>query len=88
MFALMDRHYVNVQQVPPPRNSTQRVSRHASARFHLGCPVLGVRQDGDVLCVLTSKGEFELDFLIVSTGFKIDWTSRPELRCPSLRSFW
>ena len=23
------RHYINAQQVPPPRNSTQRVSRHA-----------------------------------------------------------
>lgn len=73
------RHYVNVQQVPPPRGSTLRVSRHANARFHLGCPVLGVRQEGDVLRVSTPKGELELDFLIVSTGFKIDWTSRPEL---------
>lgn len=73
------RHYVNVQQVPPPRGSTLRVSRHANARFHLGCPVLGVRQEGDVLHVSTPKGNFELDFLIVSTGFKIDWASRPEL---------
>lgn len=83
------RHYVNVQQVPPPRNSTQRVSRHANARFHLGCPVLAVRQDGDVLCVLTPKGEFELDFLIVSTGFKIDWASRPELAliAPQVRAW-
>jgi cation diffusion facilitator CzcD-associated flavoprotein CzcO len=73
------RHYVNVQQVPPPRGSTLRVSRHANAHFHLGCPVLGVRQDGDVLHVSTPKGSFVLDFLIVSTGFKIDWASRPEL---------
>ncbi len=73
------RHYVNVQQVPPPRGSTLRVSRHANARFHLGCPVLGVQQKGDVLHVSTPKGTFELDFLIVSTGFKIDWASRPEL---------
>ena len=83
------RHYVNIQQVPPPRNSTQRVSRHANARFHLGCPVLAVRQDGDVLRVLTPKGEFELDFLIVSTGFKIDWASRPELAliAPQVRAW-
>ncbi len=73
------RHYVNVQQVPPPRGSTLRVSRHANARFHLGCPVFDVQQKGNVLHVLTAKGTFELDFLIVSTGFKIDWASRPEL---------
>jgi thioredoxin reductase len=30
------RHYVNVQQVPPPSGSTRRVSRFANARFLLG----------------------------------------------------
>ena len=34
------RHYIHVQQVPPPRNSTLRVSRHANAFFHLGCAVI------------------------------------------------
>ena len=33
------RHYINTQQVPPPRNSTLRVSRHANAHFHLGAAI-------------------------------------------------
>jgi len=72
------RHYINAQQVPPPSNSTQRVSRHANAHFHLGCSIEDVRLYGDDIRVSTSKGVFTLDFLICSTGFRIDWTARPE----------
>ncbi|MEO7953277.1 MAG: NAD(P)/FAD-dependent oxidoreductase [Polaromonas sp.] len=72
------RHYINVANVPPPRGSTLRVSRHAHARFNLGCPILKVVQEGDALRVTTPKGDFVLDFLIVSTGFRLDWYQRPE----------
>src|SRR5256885_7359958 len=37
-----------------------------------------VEQDGDRLRVDTPRGVFVLDFLIVSTGFAIDWRQRPE----------
>ncbi|OZI53685.1 flavin-containing monooxygenase [Bordetella genomosp. 5] len=72
------RHYINVQQVPPPRGSTLRVSRHPNARFNLGAAVLDARMDGDEIKVTTPKGVFRLDFLIFSTGFRIDWKARPE----------
>ncbi len=72
------RHYINVEQVPPPRGSTLRVSRHANAHFHFACPIEGVQQQGDTLHVRTPKGTFSFDFLLVSTGFKVDWTNRPE----------
>lgn len=79
------RHYINAQQVPPPRGSTQRVSRHPNAYFHVGCPVTAVKtlpahDDGTpgALRIQTPKGELEADFLIVSTGFVIDWTQRAE----------
>lgn len=72
------RHYINVANVPPPHGSTLRVSRHANARFNFGCPVLSVARDGQAMRVNTPKGEFAFDFLIVSTGFKIDWAVRPE----------
>jgi len=72
------RHYVNVQQVPPPRGSTLRVSRHPNARFNLGAPILDVTPVGDELHVRTAKGTFVLDFLVFATGFRIDITSRPE----------
>ena len=72
------RHYINAQQVPPPHGSTLRVSRHDNAFFHLGCAVQSVEKAGDKLQVRTSAGVFVLDFLIVSTGFAIDWSLRPE----------
>ena len=72
------RHYINVEQVPPPRGSTLRVSRHANARFNFGCAILGMDEHDGVLHVATPKGVFHLDFLIFSTGFRTDWASRPE----------
>ena len=72
------RQYINSAQVPPPRGSTLRVSRHANAHFHLGCPVQSVHAEGDTVVVHTPKGRFTFDFLIVSTGFVIDWSRRPE----------
>jgi cation diffusion facilitator CzcD-associated flavoprotein CzcO len=74
------RHYINTQQVPPPRNSTQRVSRHPNAHFHLGVAIEGVSERGGALHVRTSAGPIELDFLIFATGFKVDWRQRPMLR--------
>jgi cation diffusion facilitator CzcD-associated flavoprotein CzcO len=74
------RHYINTQQVPPPRNSTQRVSRHANGHFHLGVAIVGVEERGGALHVGTSAGPIELDFLIFATGFKVDWRQRPMLR--------
>lgn len=74
------RHYINAQQVPPPRNSTLRVTRHANAHVHLGCAVEAVREDGGALRVDTSRGPIALDFLIVATGFVVDWAQRPMLR--------
>ncbi len=83
------RHYINSQQVPPPRGSTLRVSRHAKARFNLGCAIEAIDVDGDLLRVRTSKGVFELDFLIFSTGFRIALETRPEFAAfaPHAR-FW
>ena len=72
------RHYINTTQVPPPHGSTLRVSRHPNAFFHLGCPVERVEAVGDALHVHTPRGTFALDFLIVSTGFAIDWSQKPE----------
>jgi len=74
------RHYINTQQVPPPRNSTQRVSRHANAHFHFGVAIESVNEREGALQVRTSAGPIELDFVIFATGFKVDWRQRPMLR--------
>ncbi len=72
------RHYINVQQVPPPRGSVLRVSRHDNVAFNLGTPVQAVRECEDYLQVETPRRTFDVDFLILSTGFFVDWYARPE----------
>lgn len=83
------RHYIHVQQVPPPRGSTLRVSRHPNAHFHLGCAVQGAQWEGRALQVRTSQGPIALDFLIFATGFAVDWAQRPMLRhlAPHVRTW-
>lgn len=83
------RQYINSQQVPPPRGSTLRVSQHKNARFNLGCPIEKLSLVGDEIHVTTPKGVFVLDFLIFSTGFRIDWNVRPEFAAiaPHVRSW-
>ena len=72
------RHYINAQQVPPPRGSTLRVSRNANAHFNLGTSIERMEWTGEEIRVHTPKGVFHLDFVVFSTGFRIDWTSRSE----------
>jgi cation diffusion facilitator CzcD-associated flavoprotein CzcO len=74
------RHYINVQQVPPPRNSTQRVAKFPNAHFHLGVAVQDAVERDGALEVRTSAGPIALDFLVFATGFKVDWRQRPMLR--------
>lgn len=83
------RHYINSQQVPPPRGSTLRVSSHANVRFNLGSSVLDVAMVDDAIQVSTPKGVFTLDFLIFATGFRINWNVRPEFAAlaPHVRSW-
>ncbi len=72
------RHYLGTQQVPPPRGSTQRVSKFQNARFNLGCALERFEVSDKDFVVHTTKGTFALDFVIFSTGFMIDWWKRPE----------
>jgi cation diffusion facilitator CzcD-associated flavoprotein CzcO len=74
------RHYIATQQVPPPRNSTLRVSRHGNAHFHLGVTIEGAEERAGALQLRTSAGPLALDFLIFATGFSVDWRQRPMLR--------
>lgn len=72
------RHYINKEQVPPPRGSTLRVTRHPNVYFNLGCPILEAGMAGGEIRLATPKGVFAADFLFLSTGFRIDWFARPE----------
>ncbi|WP_231502024.1 NAD(P)-binding domain-containing protein [Herbaspirillum sp. RV1423] len=83
------RHYVNVQQTPPPGGSVQRVAKFPNARFLFGAAIDKVEVNADGLRVTTPRGVFDLDFLIFSTGFRIDWTVRPEFAtiAPHIRNW-
>ncbi len=82
-------HYALSEQTPPPRDSTLRVARHPGARLHLSSPLLDVTHHDGALHVRTPHGEYELDFLIFATGFRVDLATRPELAllAPHIR-FW
>ena len=72
------RHYINSQQVPAPRGSTLRVSKFNNARFNFGCPIEHIAVSDGVIHIATPRKQFELDFVIFSTGFRINWQARPE----------
>lgn len=72
--------YSFVTQTPAPRNSTLRVSRHPHAYFHFGCGIERVERRGEGLRVGTARGRtFDLDFLILGTGFTVEPEARTEL---------
>lgn len=73
------RHYINAQQVPPPKGSTLRVSRHPNAHFHTHVWVesTAVNADGSVR-LLTNQGPLDADLVIFSTGFRINLEQRAE----------
>lgn len=71
--------YIAREQVPPPRASVLRVSRHPNAFFRQGTALRSARMEGDEIVVETSAGTMRFDFMIFSTGFKVDWDNRPFL---------
>jgi cation diffusion facilitator CzcD-associated flavoprotein CzcO len=69
----------NAAQLPAPRQSVLRVSKHPNARFHFASPILDAREEAGALRVTTPHGVFRFDFLILATGFTIAPETRPEL---------
>jgi FAD-dependent urate hydroxylase len=71
-------HFFTAVGFPPPRASVLRVSRHANAHFHFGSPVEEVKLLDDQLLISTHRGSFAVDYLILATGFRLDWAAHPE----------
>lgn len=71
-------HYALTSQTPPPRDSVLRVSRHDTARFHAGSPIVSLAEREDGVHVVTPRGSHMIDFLIFATGFHSDLSVRPE----------
>jgi cation diffusion facilitator CzcD-associated flavoprotein CzcO len=81
--------YVADCQVPPPRGSMLRVSRHDKFAIWTDCPVTAARTEGERVVLETKHGEARFDFVILGTGFTVDWVRRPELaRLAPLAALW
>ncbi len=71
--------------VPPPRDSMLRCSRHNNFSIITRCAPHNVAlRDGRVV-LDTTRGTLAFDFLILATGFTVDWPRRPELAVRSRR---
>ena len=81
--------YVNEQQVPAPRSSTLRVTRHDNARLFLGCPVTAVEMADGHIVARTPLADFQADFIIAATGFRNDFAGRDEFAAiaPHIRTW-
>jgi cation diffusion facilitator CzcD-associated flavoprotein CzcO len=65
--------------IPPPHASMLRCSRHANFSIIARCaPRKAGVEEGRVL-LETTRGRLAFDFLILCTGFAVDWPRRPEL---------
>ncbi len=72
------RHYLNQVQAPPPQGSTLRVSSHENARFFLASPVISARMLENRIQLTTPTAVFTYDFVVFCTGFRVDFSLRPE----------
>ena len=72
------RRVVQMGQLPPAP-TWQRATRFPNHHLHPSSPWQNVEMHGDDVRVTTPHGTFDLDFLILGTGFQTDLSLRPEL---------
>lgn len=63
----------------PPADTYERASQFENFFLHNGCPWETLEEKDGVIRISTPKGLFELDYLIIGTGFVTDLSLRPEL---------
>jgi hypothetical protein len=68
-----------VRNQPPTTDMFDRAAAFEGFALHTGSPWETVADTGDAVRVTTPKGEFDYDFLVLSTGLITDPALRPEL---------
>ena len=63
----------------PPTDTYQRATKHTNFVLHGGSKLNSVLHSDRGVHISTSKGDFDVDFVIVGTGFITDLSKRPEL---------
>ena len=71
-------HRIFKMNQPPPQDTFERCARFLGFTLHTGAPLDAVSMEGEEIVLTTPKGEFRADFLIVGTGFHVDFAARPE----------
>ena len=70
--------YIAACRTAPPRHTVQRAAR-AGVRIELGIETSEVTHDGDLMRLVTSRGQFKADRVILGTGFRFDLAAEPAL---------
>lgn len=65
--------------MPPPPETLARTRQLVNHSLHLGASIDGLQRKGEGLLLQTPVGAFDLDFLILGTGFAFDLAPVPEL---------
>ena len=63
----------------PPTDTFERATRHPNFKLHGGSKWNSISFSNDQVCIETNKGNFDVDFVIIGTGFITDLSLRPEL---------
>lgn len=71
--------HIEENGIPPPHGSMLRCSRHKNFSLITNCAPASARLSGDKVLLDTNRGLLAFDFVIVATGFNVDWSKRPEL---------
>ncbi len=71
--------YIFSEQVPPPFESVLRCDKHAQFTMRLGEGAIDLVPGATHTEVITLKGRYAFDAVIVATGFDVDMMSRPEV---------
>lgn len=69
---------IQMGQLPPP-DTFARARSHSNFHLHGGCSWKSITDSKDHLTIATSDGNYDVDFIIIGTGFITDLTLRPEL---------
>ncbi|ELX8379557.1 NAD(P)-binding domain-containing protein [Providencia vermicola] len=65
--------YVVKAKTPAPHGSTLRVSRHDNAYFNFDTQIKQIDVKDDKLHLSTTTGNYVVDYLILATGYRINW---------------
>jgi cation diffusion facilitator CzcD-associated flavoprotein CzcO len=71
--------YIFSEASPPPHESVLRCDHHAGFAIHFAEPWTDVLPTDESVTVVTPKGRYAFDAVILATGFAVDLSLRPEL---------